>query len=575
MGQFWDGPGNVGWQSLAAKLEEQTRAFWAIDSISSAINSAMTTEEMLRSSIERVAQVTGSTSGCIYVPQGDGSWLLGVGYNVDSAIEAGHIAQGPESVMLKLTLEANGPLTHSERLNELPHFISAEGKAEETQSWAAVPIVTLGRVWGVMALSSRKYDGFSAVQLELLRIAGQLLGISLSNTVMHEQALREAGSQYRRQLIEMEAVLGSMSDGLIICDGEGGIVRANRAAGHMLGRSQSALTGSSVLTDEWKREADEQEDAADKPDCTLHNVIHEGKECRNYIVLWQGRGQQRTLSLNASPIRRPGGQQEGTVILLRDVTDESRINSVKEEFLSLLSHELRGPLTVISGYAQMLMRRLKKLDLHEELNYAALIKENAVRMSGMLGDMVDSGRLESGMQAITKERNDLANLALNVAARIGTEQSHARNFHSIEVIAEPNLPQIELDPRRIDQVLTNLITNAIKYSPDGGPIEVRVETAPPDKHYVSAIHDTTTREFAPPSLMVSVTDRGAGVPPEERRLIFDRAYRGERGKTINAQGLGLGLYISRLAVEAHGGHIGVEDGPGGVGSTFWFTIPLE
>lgn len=248
---------------------------------------------------------------------------------------------------------------------------------------------------------------------------------------------------------------------------------------------------------------------------------------------------------------------------------------MKEEFLSLLSHELRGPLTVISGYAQMLMRKLKRRDLPEELNYAALIKENTVRMSDMLGDMVDSGRLESGMQAITKDWDDLANLALNVAARIGTEQSHAHNFHSIEVIAEPDLPKIKLDPRRIDQVLTNLITNAIKYSPDGGHIEVRVENAPPDKHYASAISDTTTREFAPPSLMVSVTDRGTGVPPEERGRIFDRAYRGERGKTISAQGLGLGLYISRLAVEAHGGHIGVEDGPGGVGSTFWFTIPLE
>jgi signal transduction histidine kinase len=248
---------------------------------------------------------------------------------------------------------------------------------------------------------------------------------------------------------------------------------------------------------------------------------------------------------------------------------------MKEDFLSILSHELRGPLTVISGYAQMLARRLGRHGLTEELNYVALIKENALRMSGMVGDLVDSGRLESGGQAIKKEPGDLGALVMSVAARISTEQSHAANFHSIDVRIEPGLPPVEMDARRIDQVLTNLITNSVKYSPEGGPIVIGVERTPPERYFVVPVGDNSTGELAPESLIVSVSDQGAGVPPEERKRIFDRAYRGDRGKEISAQGLGLGLYISRLAVEAHGGHIGVEEGPGGVGSTFWFTVPLE
>lgn len=575
MGQFWDGSGNPAWQNLAARLEEQTRSFWTIDPISHNSSSTMTTEEMLHSSVERIVEVTGARSGGIYVPQENGVWLLAVKHNVDATAKDNRSTLGPDNPALKYILEANGPVTHSERLSEPSHYISADAKAAGSQSWAAVPIAVLDMVWGIMAVSSQEYDKFSQVHLELLRVTGQLLGLSLSNTVMHEQALRQASTQYRRQVAEMDTVLGSMFDGLIICDNDGVIVRANRAAGRILERSSSTLVGSSVLTEEWSNTPPSDEGTQPESSCSLRDVIYNGEVCRNYVLGWQARGRSRMLSLTASPIRRSEGRQAGTVILVRDVTDEQNAEQMKEEFLSLLSHELRGPLTVISGYAQMLTRRLKRLELHEEVNYTSLIKENAVRMSGMVGDLVDSGRLESGEQAILKQPTDLASLVLNVAARIGTEQSHAPNFHSIEVYAEPDLPHVKIDTRRIDQVLTNLITNSIKYSPEGGPIDVRVERTPPDKHYSLPGYEHITRDLAPTSVLVAVSDRGAGVPAEERKLIFERAYRGEKGKTISAQGLGLGLYISRLAVEAHGGHIGVEDGPGGVGSLFWFTIPLE
>ncbi|HET6312647.1 MAG TPA: ATP-binding protein [Chloroflexia bacterium] len=576
LGQFWDGPDNFGWQNLASRLEEQTRVFWAIDSISTAITSTQTVQEMLQSALERIAEVTGAHRGGIYVPQPDGTWLLAVRHNMPEDPTEKRAVLAPDHLALRLVLESNGAITRSERLDEPSSLISQAAKEAGTQSWAAITIMALNTIWGVLTLSSHNYNAFNSVHLELLRVVGQLLGLSISNTVMHEKALVAADSEFRRRVAEMETVLGSMSDGLLMCDNSGTIVRANRAAARILGTSMSSLVGSCVLTDAWRHSTYAIDiEAETEIDWPLLRVFEDGDECRNYHIERVVRDEVRVLSLTASPVRRPGGGRDGAVILVRDITEEREAEEMKEDFLSILSHELRGPLTVISGYAQMLARRLGRHGLSEELNYVSLIKENALRMSGMVGDLVDSGRLESGVQAIKKEPADLGALVMAVAARISTEQSHAANFHSIDVRIEPDLPHVEMDARRIDQVLTNLITNGVKYSPDGGPITIAVERTPPEKYIVVPIGDNTTGELAPESLMVSVTDEGAGVPPEERKRIFDRAYRGDRGKEISAQGLGLGLYISRLAVEAHGGHIGVEEGPGGIGSTFWFTVPLE
>jgi two-component system phosphate regulon sensor histidine kinase PhoR len=576
VGNFWDGPDKSSWQNLASRLEEQTRAFWAIDSISTAINSTHTTEELLQSAMERIAEVTDAHRGGIYVPQPDGTWLLAVRYYMPTDPSERRALLPPYEPALRLVLEANGPIAMSERLDEPARVVSQAAKGAGTQSWAAVTIMAVNTIWGVLTLSSNNYDAFNTVHLELLRVTAQLLGLSISNAVMHEKALVAADSEFRRRVAEMETVLGSMSDGLLICDNFGTIVRANRAAARILGTSMSSLVGSCVLSGEWMAASGgltgDEDTGRDWP---LRRVFEHGDECRNCHIRWAALEQERVLSLTASPVRRPGGGRDGAVILVRDITEEREADSMKEEFLSILSHELRGPLTVISGYAQMLSRRLGRLGLQEEVNYVSLIKENALRMSGMVGDLVDSGRLESGVQAINKEPGDLGALVMSVAGRISTEQSHAPNFHTFHMRIEPDLPLVEMDARRIDQVLTNLITNAVKYSPAGGSITIAVERTPPDKYSAVSNAEFTTAELAPPSLLVSVTDQGAGVPAEERRRIFDRAYRGDRGKEISAQGLGLGLYISRLAVEAHGGHIGVEDRLGGVGSTFWFTVPLE
>ncbi|HEX8219185.1 MAG TPA: hypothetical protein VF914_08225, partial [Chloroflexia bacterium] len=137
VGQFWDGPDNSGWQNLASRLEEQTRVFWAIDSISTAINSTQTVQELLQSALERIAEVTGAHRGGIYVPQPDGTWLLAVRHNMPEDPAEKRASLSPDHSALRLVLESNGAVTRSERLDEPSQVISQAAKEAGTQSWAA------------------------------------------------------------------------------------------------------------------------------------------------------------------------------------------------------------------------------------------------------------------------------------------------------------------------------------------------------------------------------------------------------------------------------------------------------
>lgn len=255
--------------------------------------------------------------------------------------------------------------------------------------------------------------------------------------------------------------------------------------------------------------------------------------------------------------------------------EDRRTQQMQDEFLSLLSHELRAPLTIISGYAQMLSRKLTRRGLMEEAASADIIKAQTGRMLAMVADLVESGRLEEGAGRMNFEETNLGALVESIAERVTREQYRNKDKHLIALMVEPGLPHVKADARRLDQVVSNLISNAIRYSPDGGSIYIAVGRG-------SAQHEMTAQpdregslEKSITTLEASVTDEGIGVPPEDRAHLFDRAFRGESARAVSAQGLGLGLFICKLIVEAHSGDIGLTEGPGGKGSTFWFSIPAE
>jgi signal transduction histidine kinase len=227
-----------------------------------------------------------------------------------------------------------------------------------------------------------------------------------------------------------------------------------------------------------------------------------------------------------------------------------KVDRLKSELLSTVSHELRTPLASIKGYATSLLRTDVEWDDDTRREFLQIIDEESDRLSGLIADLLEMSEIEAGVLRVEKEPVRLSRLVQKVVKKL---RPTARD-HVISVYSAPDLPETMIDPRRLEQVLHNLIVNAIKYSPDGTPITIRVERVGND-------------------IQVSVKDQGVGIAPEHLEHVFERFYRVDGELARRTGGSGLGLPICRGLVEAHGGRIRVESKVGS-GSTFSFTIPI-
>ncbi len=246
--------------------------------------------------------------------------------------------------------------------------------------------------------------------------------------------------------------------------------------------------------------------------------------------------------MRPSAVRDSAGHMVGIGVIARDVSARKRLERAQEDFLAMASHDLKSPVTVLRGRAQ-LMRRRKRYD---EATVDAIL-EQARRIERLVTDLQAVVQLEAGTTALRRMPTDLGRLAHDAIDRI---RPQARS-HRLRLVV-PDKPIVgQWDPDRLGQVLDNLLGNAVKYSARGEEVTVQVEAS-----------DGET--------CLQVRDRGAGIPPEVLPRLFERFYRADH--TGGSSGLGLGLYISRMLVEAHGGRIWAESTPG-EGSTFTVVLP--
>ncbi len=252
---------------------------------------------------------------------------------------------------------------------------------------------------------------------------------------------------------------------------------------------------------------------------------------------------------NATPIRGKDGEVESIVVTLQDLAPLEELDRSRTEFLSLVSHELRAPLTSIKGAAATLLEVLPELDPAEQREFVRIIGSQADHMRGLIGDLLDAGRIESGTLSVSPEPSGVA--AMVDRARNTFLSGGGR--HTILIDLPQDLPPVMADRRRIVQVLTNLFTNAARHSPESSPIGVE---AVRDGEHVA----------------ISVADQGRGVAPEHLPFLFRKHTRGD-GED-EAVRHGLGLAICKGLVEAHGGRIRAESAGLGQGARFTFTVPV-
>lgn len=256
----------------------------------------------------------------------------------------------------------------------------------------------------------------------------------------------------------------------------------------------------------------------------------------------------RAMMLNARQLVQAGTAEKLILLAMEDITERKLAERFREEYLSLIAHDMRSPLTVMIGNSDLLRRRLTKKEMAGDAEVAGRILASGLRMESMIRDLVASARLEAGQMKLRPEPTDLSRLINSIREQLSTSEDPER----IQVTSSDSGSPVLADAGQIERVVVNLITNAQKYSPPASSIVVRVGQKDQEA-------------------TVSVTDRGVGISPDELSHLFERYYRARTaGKR---EGLGLGLYIARLIVEAHGGHIWAESKLG-EGSTFSFTLPL-
>jgi PAS domain S-box-containing protein len=261
-------------------------------------------------------------------------------------------------------------------------------------------------------------------------------------------------------------------------------------------------------------------------------------------------GTLRWVSATFSPVRDPETHQPALALaILRDISRQKEVEQLQRDFVSIVSHELRAPLTAIKGFAKTLLMKDEELDAPTRREFLATVNEQAERLARLVDDLLQVSRIDAGRVRLDREDLSLAGVVEELMGQFHSRWG-ARRF---VVDLPPDLPPVRADRAKLEEILINLIDNAIKYSPEGAPVRVAARPAGDE-------------------IEVAVEDRGIGIAPEDVAHLFEKFQRIVTPATRDIGGTGLGLYIVKGLVEAHGGRVWVESVPG-AGSTFCFTLP--
>ena len=327
---------------------------------------------------------------------------------------------------------------------------------------------------------------------------------------MHRQ-LGDRFDELRREQAESAALVESMVEGVIAADGRGHIVTANPAARRMLGYDADEVLPD--LAELFRIKA-----AREAVDAVLH-----GQPVQDRQLEMDG----RVFLVNARPL--PAG---GAVLVLHDLTEVRRLEAVRRDFVANVSHELKTPLTSISGYAETLLG--DATDAETTRRFLTTILSNARRMQRLVDDLLDLSRIEAGRWQPTRSEVDVAAVARESWAALAGRADAARVELAVDVPAEAPVVNADLDALR--QVLTNLLDNSLRYTPPGGRI-------------------TCLSRRTSGGVAVSIRDNGTGITSDHLPRIFERFYRADPSRSRDEGGTGLGLAIVKHLVEAHGGRV--------------------
>lgn len=369
--------------------------------------------------------------------------------------------------------------------------------------------------------------GLEETIVDLEKVASRLQGIA---------------TQAERGKFSLQALLASLSEGVVVTDPEGRIRLTNRSFLEMFGQRENPL-GRTLL--EIAR-VPEVASAADQ-------TFREG-QARSLEIRRQGveTGEILTLAVNFAPIVEGGGERTGVVTVFYDLSKIRRLETVRQEFVSNLSHELRTPLAIITGYLET-MEDASALKGSEGRETLKVLQRNAERLTMLVNDLLELSRIESGRIELKAQARQPQ--AILEEVREDWRRSFAAKRVKVQLEADAGLPAVHSDPLRTGQIFSNLMDNALRFAPPGSRVTIGARPSGAQVEFF-------------------VKDEGEGIPADKRERIFERFFRVDEGRTRDRGGTGLGLSIVKHLVQLHGGEIRAESEID-AGTTIYFSIPTS
>jgi PAS domain S-box-containing protein len=399
------------------------------------------------------------------------------------------------------------------------------------RSYMCVPMWGRDRVLGALSFATAESErSYTEADLALAEELARRAAVAVENALLYRQAQERARAA---------RVLAAVGDGVFLVDGRGVVGLWNPAAEGITGLSAEDVVGRRVAEaiPGWVEIAPRVPVVAE----------HDRGAARAETVPLEIGGRELWLSISGV------GFADGTVYAFRDLTQDRLLDELKAEFVSTVSHELRTPLAAVYGAAMTLRQHGFAVDEDQREKLLGVVVHESERLATIVNDILWASRLDAQSLRFSIQSCDAVALAQGV---VDAANAHRPPEIELELRAPEDLPRVAGDPDKIRQVLVNLLDNAIKYSPDGGEVEVELTAG-----------DTSVR--------FSVHDQGLGVPPAEQRRIFEKFYRLDPNLTRGVGGTGLGLYICRELVHRMQGRLWVvSPRMNGKGSTFTFELPL-
>ncbi len=552
------------------ELQDEKDRLATTHQIATEVSSTLDLDALLHTSLQLLADITKAEHASVMLIEQDNSLMvtravLGVPANPNNYIRfpigsgiAGWVAQHRTEALID-------DVGKDERWVSMPG-----GSARKREgAMVAVPLIMQGDVLGVISLSHREVGFFHEGHLRLLSACAGAIAIGINNANMFQMISAEAERRYelldrqQKESSQIQAILQSLSDGVIVCDLEGGVLVTNPGAAIILGREVEDL----LL---WNLHAiiarylGVRATALPLEDLLRRPLTHDEQPRFFQSTLKVG---VRTVSFLLGPVLKDDNELLGALLVLRDITREVEADRLKTEFIGTMSHELRTPMTAIKGFTQLLsMGGLGPLN-DTQREFVTTIYNNTERMIALINDVLDITKIESGSVEVEWRSLHLAEALSGVVAELKGLTAERR--HELSISIPPGLPLVRADAHRLHQILLNLLANALKYTPKGGQISVEAHAARYDE-LPEEVRDTLTqgRRYT----QLSIRDTGVGIAAEDLPRIFDRFYRAENSLKIEAGGTGLGLSLVKPLVELLGGRIWARSVVG-EGSTFSFILP--